>query len=287
MFANFTAETCTGTGTTLALAGALANRLPFNLSFADGDLVAYVVEDSGGAIKVAGIGTYVAATDDITRNDTWNYNGTIIDNNPATNIALSAGTHTVRCDLAHPNVANMSEVELSPITNNNVCMPDNWLQIDDVARNAAADKVIYVPAYYATPFTFNTLMMEVATADATAVVQAGIATCGMDGLPDKVIEIVTVDVTTTGRIKTSLSKTYKRPPGRYFTFSAASTTAPQFATVQNMTHSGRSGAYVFRGGNAGALQSNGATTGVITTPLVAPNTGTDPLLNVMVVPELV
>lgn len=97
MFANFTEETCTGTGATLALAGAVAGRIAFNKSFADGDLVAYVLEDSGGVIIVAGVGTYVAATDDITRADTWNWNGAIIDENPAVNLTLSAGTHTVRC----------------------------------------------------------------------------------------------------------------------------------------------------------------------------------------------
>ena len=99
MFSNFTEETCTGIGDTLELAGATAGHIPFSASFADGDLVSYVVEDSGGSIKVAGIGTYVAATDDITRNDTWNYNGTVVDKNPSTNITLSGGTHTIRCDM--------------------------------------------------------------------------------------------------------------------------------------------------------------------------------------------
>ena len=60
MFSNFTEETCTGIGDTLELAGATAGHIPFSASFADGDLVSYVVEDSGGSIKVAGIGTYVA-----------------------------------------------------------------------------------------------------------------------------------------------------------------------------------------------------------------------------------
>ena len=97
MFANFTEETCTGTGATLALAGATTGRIAFNKSFADGDLVAYVLEDSGGIIIVAGVGTYVSATDDITRADTWTWNGTVIDETPASNITLNGGTHTVRC----------------------------------------------------------------------------------------------------------------------------------------------------------------------------------------------
>ena len=99
MFSNFTEETCTGTGATMALSGATTGNIPFSESFADGDLVSYVIEDSGGTIKVAGIGTYVSATDDITRNDTWNWNGTAVDKSPATNITLSGGTHTIRCSV--------------------------------------------------------------------------------------------------------------------------------------------------------------------------------------------
>ncbi len=104
MFANFTEETCTGTGATLALAGATTGKIPFSESFADGDRVAYVLEDSGGTIKISGVGTYVSATDDITRADTWNWNGTAIDKNPSTNITLSGGTQTIRCDLVEKNI---------------------------------------------------------------------------------------------------------------------------------------------------------------------------------------
>src|SRR6056297_1809129 len=90
----------------MALAGATTGNIPFSESFADGDPVAYVVEDSGGLIKVAGIGTYVSATDDITRNDTWNWNGTIVDNNPTSNITLSGGTNTIRCDATRLSLPN-------------------------------------------------------------------------------------------------------------------------------------------------------------------------------------
>ena len=102
MYANLTQETCTGTGDTLTLTGADASNLPFSASFTDGDLVAYALEDSGGSIKVAGIGTYNAGT--ITRNDTWNYNGSVVDKAPTSNIALSAGEHVVRCDVTSSKV---------------------------------------------------------------------------------------------------------------------------------------------------------------------------------------
>jgi len=99
MFANFTEETCTGTGNTQALAGATTGNIAFQESYANGDLIPYVIEDSGGAIKVAGVGTYVSASDDITRNDTWNWNGTAVDDSPSSNITLSGGTHTVRVSI--------------------------------------------------------------------------------------------------------------------------------------------------------------------------------------------
>ena len=112
MYANFTAQEGTGTGDTIELSDAIVDRILFSKSFADGDLVAYVLEDSGGVIKVAGVGTYVSATDDITRNDTWNWNGTVIDDNPSTNITLSGGTHTVRCDVIGDNFYKCYENEL-------------------------------------------------------------------------------------------------------------------------------------------------------------------------------
>ena len=98
MFANFTEERCLGTGDTLSLTGVTAGNIPFSASFADGDLIAYVVEDSGGNIKVSGVGTYESVSNTITRSDTWNYDGTVVNKNPSSNIALSTGIHTVRCD---------------------------------------------------------------------------------------------------------------------------------------------------------------------------------------------
>lgn len=95
--ANSTEETCTGTGDTLTLTGATAGYVPFSKQFADGDPVTYYVADSGGSILVTGIGTYNSAGT-ITRADRWNYNGTVADENPSTNIALSAGSHIIGCN---------------------------------------------------------------------------------------------------------------------------------------------------------------------------------------------
>ncbi len=97
MFANFTEETATDSAGVLTLAGATTGMIPFSASFVDGDLVSYAAEDARGN-KIAGIGTYNATNNTIMRGDTWNYNGSSVDKNPAANIALS-GTVTVRCDV--------------------------------------------------------------------------------------------------------------------------------------------------------------------------------------------
>ncbi len=104
MYANFTEETCTGTGNTLTLSGATAGSVPFAQSFADGQPVSYSVEDSAGVIKITGIGTYNSTGDTITRDDDWSWNGTTVNTNPSTNITLSGGTHTIRCDVTRNNL---------------------------------------------------------------------------------------------------------------------------------------------------------------------------------------
>lgn len=94
---NFTEESCNVTATTIELLGAASGRIPFSASFNDGDLVSYQLIQADGARMVAGVGKYVAATDDITRQDFWNYDGTNVNENPATNITFTGGPHTVVC----------------------------------------------------------------------------------------------------------------------------------------------------------------------------------------------
>lgn len=97
MFANFTEEACTGTGDVLTLAGATNGNLPFSASFNDGDSVACAVRDADGVTKVAGIYTFNAADNTITRADAWSWDGTSVDKQPVANIALSGGVHTITC----------------------------------------------------------------------------------------------------------------------------------------------------------------------------------------------
>jgi hypothetical protein len=227
MFSNFTEETCTGTGNTLALAGATAGKLPFSLSFTDGDPVAYAVEDSGGIIKVAGVGTYVSATDDITRNDTWNYNGTVIDKNPSTNITLSGGTHTVRCELVSRNISSQSRVDTWLESSSYKDLGDNLSADGFVNDVVTADRCTYCAIQLHRPRLLTNLTVYVSTADAVATIsKAGLYKCGSDGKPTDLIESVTIDVATTGYKTVALSSPLFLEAGWYYT-AFASDGAPQ------------------------------------------------------------
>mgnify|MGYP000709871098 CR=1 FL=1 len=210
MFANFTQETCTGTGDTLALAGFTTDSIPFSASFADGDLVAYVVKDSGGSIKVSGIGTYVAATDDITRNDNWNYSGTVVDKSPATNITLSAGTHTISCDVvastlrathktyASKTVAGFSSSGLTTFT------------------GFSANNLYATPFEIISPVTVTDLLFKIVTAVAASQTRVGIYSMGLDGKPALLlVDSGDQDTSVTGVISASVSSTDLQP-GFYF-----------------------------------------------------------------------
>jgi len=191
MFANFTEETCTGTGATLALAGVTTGNIPFSESFADGDPVAYVVEDSGGTIKVAGVGAYVSATDDITRDDTWNWNGTVIDDNPSTNITLSGGTHTVRCDVID------DDLNSGGVTSGRIYLSPIFQEISGTMAASSTARIYYVPLKINQAGFYDAFSFQV-TASGTNV------RCGLysskDGLPDILMAVhdTSFSVGTTG-----------------------------------------------------------------------------------------
>ena len=182
MFANFTEETCTGTGDTLELAGVTTGNIAFSKSFADGDPVAYSLKDSGGTIKVEGVGTYVAATDDITRKDTWNWNGTIIDENPSTNIPLSGGTHEVSCA--------MSAGAIQSISQNSKSLGDNWKYNGILGTSyGASTTTLTADTQYATVFRLmessyiTSVRVWCNTQDAVSTTRIGVTKC-IGGVPD-------------------------------------------------------------------------------------------------------
>lgn len=215
MFANFTEETCTGTGATLALAGITTGNIPFSETFADGDLVAYVLEDSGGIIKIAGVGTYVSATDDITRNDTWNWNGTAVDDNPATNITLSGGTHTIRCDAIDKSFTGIgfngvrnaasSGVHCAFLTSrpgSNYTLTANRLHLQPFFLSVAGD-------YDGVTFDVNTLV-------AASVARCGVYSINADGTVGSLLmETSNISTATTGIKAAASASAVYLPVGWY------------------------------------------------------------------------
>lgn len=194
MFANFSEETATGTGAALALAGATTGNIAFGKSFANGDLVAYIVEDSGGTIKVAGIGTYVSSTDEITRNDTWNWNGTVIDDAPTTNITLSGGSHTVRCDIT--KATSPLHIPQMPYG----IIPNGVNATFGAVYGSYAINTIYlVPFEMKAKQTFTSIEFKISAAAASSFTRLGVYTAGQDGFPlNLLVDSGAIDSSTTG-----------------------------------------------------------------------------------------
>ena len=211
MFANFTEETCTGTGATLALAGVTTGNIAFSKSFADGDLVAYVVEDSGGTIKVAGVGTYVSATDDITRSDTWNWNGTVIDDNPATNITLSGGTHTIRVDITAREIPYRNIYRPIVPTTNRYIVP---IGVDGSDAGSpytpALGEYMHVLLSIPAGATVDSLTLEVTTGQPSALARVGLVSINRtNGEPlASLAETIDIDVSAAGVITQTFTDVY-------------------------------------------------------------------------------
>ena len=179
MFANWTEETCTGTGNVLTLTGATSGNIQFNKTFAVGDKVAYALEDSGGSIKVLGIGTYSAA-DQITRTDVWNYNGTVIDKSPASNVTLGGGTHTIKSVPANEwQYATASGTAARYIFGHSSAHTVNY-------PGYSADTLYYIPFIHHAVKTYTTLGLSVFTAAASSNTRLGIYT-ELNGQPNQLI----------------------------------------------------------------------------------------------------
>jgi len=201
MFANFTSETCTGTGLTLTLAGATTGQIPFAASYADGAPVAYVVEDSGGVIKVAGIGTYNATPNTITRNDTWNWNGTVVDKNPATNITLSGGTHTVRCDIIGSNIPVVKNTFFTGLNAqyHYIKRDGDFGSDGGNTRTLDTTKIDHVVFVVPENTTIDAVEFKVTTAIASSLTRVGLSSIGADGNVDALLaQSVNIDTSTTG-----------------------------------------------------------------------------------------
>lgn len=112
--ADFVEESCTGTGDTISLTGATSGNRTYASAFSDGQLCGYIIKDSGGTIKVSGIGTYNTTGDTITRNDISTWNGVVATEYPSTNLTLSGGTHTISCNVTNQILIGMSGGGIRP-----------------------------------------------------------------------------------------------------------------------------------------------------------------------------
>lgn len=206
MYANFTEETATGTGDVITLSGATSGNIPFSASFSDGDLVAYVIEDGSG-VKVSGIGTYSAGT--ITRNDDWNYNGSVVDKKPSANIALD-GNLTVRCTpqasrLPFPSIVNSAQGAIAGQRNikpygRTGVEGDKDLSVHEVA---VPHMLFLVPS----GISINYASFEVRTpsTDPDAVARVGISAIDANGEVSKLLSKSNeIDITTSGNKGASL-----------------------------------------------------------------------------------
>ena len=242
MLANFTEETCTGTGATLALAGATTGNIVFSESFADGDRVPYVAEDSGGTIKVAGVGTYVSATDDITRNDMWNWNGTAIDENPSTNITLSGGTHTVRCAVINDSVQGKFGEHLATSDGDSYHTFINEESKNTAQAIGVADRAVYCPVIVIAPMLITNVVINIGTVDGTSTnTRAGLyRPDGTNGVAGSLIFDSGAFTTSSADLsKVTLSPPQIIMPGKYWTcFVSDSTTLTVKNCLQGDWHGG-------------------------------------------------
>jgi hypothetical protein len=253
MYANFTEETCTGTGVTLTLAGATTDNLAFSLSYADGDLVAYAVEDSGGSIKITGIGTYNSAGNTITRSDTYNYNGTVVDKNPSTNITLSGGTHTVRCD-ATQNTLLVSK-KIAPINSGSYKFFGDMYASRISGADAQSTPLWVSPMHFGDQMEFSAIGISVSTAAATATAELGFYTVGVGGMPDILIAKVTgLDMSTTGDVEISIN--FTMPSGWIYGAVLQSNSSVKCSGVFAQSNSGPLGVNVSTGRFAVLQYSN-------------------------------
>ena len=228
MYAPMTEETCTGTGDTLTLTGATTGHIPFGASFADGALCAYVVIDSGGTILVAGKGTYNTTGDTITRSDEWHYDGTV-DEAPSSNIALSGGTHTVRCDVIHATMPYSTGLATQRL----ICAPGALY--NQAWGGFAADTMYYTPFFNHTKATFSTLGMEVSAGLASTNCRVGIYEPGPDGMPRRLISgSGEIDVATGGE-KTIAVTSFTLQPGFYWNAMLGNGAFDPFASGTNYT----------------------------------------------------
>jgi len=233
MFANFTEETCTGTGDTLTLLGATTGNIAFSQSFSDGDVVSCSVIDADGINKASGIYTYNASPNTFTRADSWSWDGTSAVDKPLTNILLSNGTHTIVCVPLSQGLSTTPDLAKKWIMNSSgYSTPDNWDGSGGTPRVMLADNCMYLGIKIDRFVKISSLVISVITADIAATVSvAGIYSVGNDSKPGKLLASASIDVSTTGIKEVSLATPIMLPAGQYYT-AFASNASPSILSVK-------------------------------------------------------
>lgn len=267
MFLNFTEETCTGTAAVLTLAGATADNNAFGKTGngVDGAVYACVVEDGDGVKKVAGIYTFDKTANTLTRDDTWNDNGTTIDNNPATNIALSAGTHTVRCDVVGSELIGLAGYSKS-MTASRVMNGIHGNNSTGTGASFGADK------QWAVAFLLKeaSLIQSLAINCYNVADAAGLAAIGLsrlvDGLSDSTyLANGSIDITTTGTKTLTINKILQ--PGWYMCHLVTNSATVNFEQLGGTSLGWsplRESLYNNRNATSAKLTKSGVTGGVLT-----------------------
>ena len=274
MYANFTAEEGTGTGATITLTGAVTGGIPFAKSFAVDDFFGYAIEDSGGTIKVMGYGKLATSTT-FTRNDTWNWNGTVIDSSPSSNIALSGGTHTIRCvELAEVR-GYYGDKAKSTVFVNHYYVPDNIVQHEGTDTLSNADREWYSDAILLNDTVITTRRLDVTTADAGCThFRMGIyALDPTTGRPGKLLEDsgdISANVASTGSSGYTLSTPLPLKAGRYFFSVVSDSTTVAFRVSTYNQHWGASGGMdASNNHRAGSMYKNGVTGALASDPSIS------------------
>jgi len=223
VYAPFTEETCTGTGATITLTGAVADRIPFSRNFNVGDPVAYTIVD--GSNIVSGIGEYSAANQ-ITRYDLFQDNGTTSTLYPGSNLTLSGGTHNIKCEMMP------TDNGFAPVRYNTRAFLGPCGSYGSSFAGFAANTLYYQKMRLEEGDAFTVLGLNV-SGSAGGSARVGIYAPNENGEPGKlIVDSGVIDTTATGdRENTGLD--FKLLPGTYFAAVVSDTNIDLTASTNN------------------------------------------------------
>jgi hypothetical protein len=242
MFLNITGETCTGTGDLLTLTGALAGHNAFGKTGNGVDGAAYYckVNDSNSTTFAAGIYTFDKTANTLTRKDSWNSTSSTVDRNPASNIALSAGTHTVICTPAPSSLLANNTAYDANLMNKIYRAGDNIIDLEATAATTA-DRLEWYEVFLFSTTKITEIGLIIASGEVASNTRVGIYKgAGDDGnVGDLILDAGLIDTSATGVSLVTLPTPLLLPPGKYF-FAVVSDAAITFRAIDNAARVGSS-----------------------------------------------